>query len=224
MPERDRARPQPREWAEPTKRGAILRAAADLFFQKGYEATTTLEIATLAKTSKRTVYEEFPAKQDILRALIESSTAEMAEDIDIALPATRDELLATLRAFAGRFLRLVLDQKRMDMMRLAIAEQRRSPEIAKVMEASGRQKIIAAVQRVLGHAATRGLVSGQEIELAMNAYFCILLGNLQLGMLLGTEAPPTDKTLARRVDLAMQAVERLAIRRQTEENETRGRK
>jgi AcrR family transcriptional regulator len=224
MPERDRARPKPREWDEPTKRGAILRAAGDLFFQKGYEATTTLEIATLAKTSKRTVYEEFPAKVDILRALIESSTAEIAEDIDIALPATRDELLATLREFAGRFLRFVLDQKRMGMTRLAIAEQRRSPEIAKVIETSGRQQIIAAVQRALGHAATRGLILGQDIELMMNAYFYILLGNLQMGMLLGTEAPPTDKTLARRVDLAMQAVERLAIRRQTEEKEMRGRK
>jgi TetR/AcrR family transcriptional repressor of mexJK operon len=197
-----------RDWEEQTKRGEILRAAAKLFFEKGYEATTTRDIATLAKTSKRTVYAEFPSKDMILRSLIGSSSAEFTEAIDLELPTTRDGLLATLRAFGAHFLRLVLDHRRLNMTRLAIAESLRSPEIGREIETSGRQRLRASVERVLRHAAGAGLVQGQDIGLIMNAYFYVLLGNLQLGVLLGTEPQPTDADLAERVDIAMRIVER----------------
>lgn len=198
----------PRIWEQPTRQGEILRAAAKLFFEKGYAATTTRDIATLAKTSKRTVYAEFPSKEMILRALIGGSTAEITEAIDLELPATRQALLATLRAFAGHFLRLVLEQRRLSMMRLAIAESLRSPEIGKEVEALGRHKVRASVERVLRHAAGQGLIEGPDIELVMNAYFYVLLGNLQLGILLGTEPPASKATIDKRVDVAMRIVER----------------
>jgi AcrR family transcriptional regulator len=198
-----------REWELPTKRGAILRAAAKLFFEKGYEATTTRDIATLARTSKRTVYAEFPAKETILRALIGGSTAEITETIDLELPATREELLATLRVFGGHFLRIVLDHRRLSMTRLAIAESLRSPEIGKEIEALGRNKVSASVERVLRHAAAQGLIDGRDIGLVMSAYFYVLLGNLQIGILLGTEPPASKATIASRVDIAMRIVERL---------------
>jgi AcrR family transcriptional regulator len=209
MPKPDPDATKPRIWEEQTKHGEILRAAAMLFFEKGYEATTTRDIATLAKTSKRTVYAEFPSKEMILRALISGSTAEITEAIDLELPATREDLLATLRAFAGHFLRLVLEQRRLSMTRLAIAESLRSPEIGKEIESLGRHKVSASVERVLRHAAAQGLMHGRDIELMMNAYFYVLLGNLQIGILLGTEPPPSKATLAKRVDIAMRIVERL---------------
>src|SRR5215468_3285592 len=113
MPNHEPAGAKPRDWEQQTKRGEILRAAAKLFFEKGYEATTTRDIATLAKTSKRTVYAEFPSKEMILRALISGSTAEITETIDLELPATREALFSTLRVFGGHFLRLVLEQRRL---------------------------------------------------------------------------------------------------------------
>jgi TetR/AcrR family transcriptional regulator, mexJK operon transcriptional repressor len=208
MPKPDPSQAKLKDWEQPTKRGEILRAAAKLFFEKGYEATTTRDIATLAKTSKRTVYAEFPSKEMILRALIGASTAEITETIDLELPATREALLATLREFAGHFLRLVLEQRRLSMTRLAIAESLRSPEIGKEIESLGRTRVSAAVERVMRHAAAQGLIHGQDIELVMNAYFYVLLGNLQIGILLGTEPPASTTTIAKRVDVAMRIVER----------------
>lgn len=211
MPKPEPSTTKVREWELPTKRGEILRAAAKLFFEKGYEATTTRDIATLAKTSKRTVYAEFPSKETILRALIGGSTAEITETIDLELPAAREDLLATLRAFAGHFLRLVLEPRRLSMMRLAIAESLRSPEIGKEIEALGRNKVSASVERVLRHAAAQGLIRGPDIEPIMNAYFYVLLGNLQIGILLGTEPPASKATIAKRVDVAMGIVERFVM-------------
>ena len=209
MAKSDPSPAQVREWELPNKRGEILRAAAKLFFEKGYEATTTRDIATLAKTSKRTVYAEFPAKEMILRALIGGSTAEITETIDLELPATREALLATLREFGGHFLGLVLEHRRLSMTRLAIAESLRSPEIGKEIESLGRNKVSASVERVLRHAAGQGLIHGPDIVLVMNAYFYVLLGNLQVGILLGTEPPASTATIESRVDIAMRIVERL---------------
>ncbi|MDX2203785.1 MAG: TetR/AcrR family transcriptional regulator [Hyphomicrobiaceae bacterium] len=209
MPKHDPSPPPLRDWELPTKRGEILRAAAKLFFEKGYEATTTRDIATLARTSKRTVYAEFPSKEMILRALIGGSSAEITEAIDLELPATRDELLATLRAFARRLLAFVMEHRRLSMLRLAIAESLRSPEIGREIESAGRQRMISSVDRVLRHAAALGLVRGPDIELIMNAYFYVLIGNLQVGMLLGTEPPLSEATLATRVDVTMRILERL---------------
>lgn len=67
----------------------------------------------------------------------------------------------------------------------------------------------ASVERVLRHAAGQGLIQGPDIGLIMNAYFYVLLGNLQLGILLGTEPPASEATVAARVDVAMRIVERL---------------
>lgn len=211
MSSRDRNPPCAGDWKQQTKRGEILRAAAKLFFEKGYEATTTRDIATLAKTSKRTVYAEFPSKDMILRALIAGSSAEITEVIDLELPETREALLATLAAFADRFLRLVLEHRRVSMMRLAIAESLRSPQIGREIETTGRQKLSASVERVLRHSASKGFIDGRDIGLIMSAYFYVLLGNLQMGMLLGTEPPPTEATLRERVDVTMRIVERFVV-------------
>ena len=56
-------------------RERILSAAFSAFMEAGYAATSTLEIATRAKVSKRELYAEFGSKHGILQALI-ASTAE----------------------------------------------------------------------------------------------------------------------------------------------------
>ncbi|MFI6365121.1 TetR/AcrR family transcriptional regulator [Nocardia sp. NPDC050630] len=67
---------------EPTRRGGrgarqrILRAAADLFYNEGINATGVELIATKASVSKRTLYQHFPSKaalvEEYLRMLREA--------------------------------------------------------------------------------------------------------------------------------------------------------
>jgi AcrR family transcriptional regulator len=54
-------------------RARIIGAAFQAFMEKGYAGTSTLEIATRAKISKRDLYANFPNKQAILLACITSS-------------------------------------------------------------------------------------------------------------------------------------------------------
>jgi AcrR family transcriptional regulator len=54
-----------RERSKARRRAAIVRAAYELFAERGYDATTIADIAEAAEVAPRTVAMYFPAKQDI---------------------------------------------------------------------------------------------------------------------------------------------------------------
>jgi AcrR family transcriptional regulator len=54
-----------RERGKARRRDAIIRAAYELFAERGYDATTVSDIAAAAEVSPRTVAMYFPSKQDI---------------------------------------------------------------------------------------------------------------------------------------------------------------
>jgi AcrR family transcriptional regulator len=54
-----------RERSKARRRAAIIRAAYELFAERGYDATTVADIAEAAEVAPRTVAMYFPAKQDI---------------------------------------------------------------------------------------------------------------------------------------------------------------
>jgi AcrR family transcriptional regulator len=54
-----------RERNKARRRAAIVRAACELFAERGYDATTIADIAEAAEVSPRSVTMYFPAKQDI---------------------------------------------------------------------------------------------------------------------------------------------------------------
>jgi AcrR family transcriptional regulator len=67
--------------------GELRQAAAELFFDKGYEATTIREIATVLDVKSATLYYYFESKEHILYRVIRS---------------TMDEVLAGLRMMLDR--------------------------------------------------------------------------------------------------------------------------
>jgi AcrR family transcriptional regulator len=54
-----------RERSKARRRAAIIRAALELFAERGYDATTIADIAVAADVAPRTVAMYFPSKQDI---------------------------------------------------------------------------------------------------------------------------------------------------------------
>jgi len=62
------------------QRQAIVDAAAELFAQKGYEATTTKDIARAADIGESTLYGYFASKQEVLQAIL-SQQAEMVDSL-----------------------------------------------------------------------------------------------------------------------------------------------
>lgn len=61
------------------KRREIVRVAAQAFQDLGYERTSMLTIAERMSGSKQTLYNYFPSKEDLLRAVLDFDVGEVAD-------------------------------------------------------------------------------------------------------------------------------------------------
>jgi AcrR family transcriptional regulator len=88
-----------RERAKARRREAIIRAAYQLFADRGYRATTVADIAEAAEVAPRTVALYFPAKQDIALSRLSDAADELSQALRERQPGE------TLPAAVGRWLR-----------------------------------------------------------------------------------------------------------------------
>jgi AcrR family transcriptional regulator len=194
---------------EPPVRGRILEAAFAAFTRGGFAETSTLEIATRARVSKRELYALFGSKQDILVACISDRAGRLRLPVDLPELRDRETLGRTLSLFGGRLLREVSDPAVIAMFRLAISEAARTPDIAQALNEIGIAASRDALREIMRRARAAGLVSGEPVELA-GQFFGLLWGNLMLGLLLGIAERPSLRELERRAEAAAEAFLRAA--------------
>ena len=176
--------------AETPVQERILGAAFKSFTEDGYAGTSTLEIATRAKVSKRDLYANFSSKHAVLVACIMSRAERMRLPPDLPTPRSRQMLASTLTSFATKLVREVSHPSVIATFRLAIGEATRSPEIAQALDVAGRDAARGALAELLAKAQSSGLIgSGQPSEMAAQ-YLGLLWEGLLVGLLLGVAATP----------------------------------
>jgi len=188
--------------AEAPISGRILGAAFKAFTENGYAGTSTLEIATRAKVSKRDLYANFGSKQAVLIACIKSRTARMQLSPDLPVPQNRAMLAAALKGFAATLLDEVSHPSVIAMFRLAIAEATRSPEVAQTLQEAGRDASQQAVAGLLAEAQSAGLIGAGEPAAMAIQYLALLWGDLLVGLLLGRAVRPQADEIERRAETA----------------------
>ena len=103
-----------RERSKARRRAAIIRAAYELFAERGYDATTVADIAEAAEVAPRTVAMYFPAKQDIALSRFSDGVASLSASLRDRQPGER------LHDVFGRWLLTSqTDPEDRDMYRLA---------------------------------------------------------------------------------------------------------
>src|SRR5215472_12538614 len=186
-------------------RARIIGAAFQAFMEKGYAGTSTLEIATRAKISKRDLYANFPNKQAILLACITSRAARMRLPADLPATRSRDMLASILTTFGATVVREVCQPEVIAMFRLAISEAQRSPEIAETLNAS-RSVNRNTLAELLAEAQAAGILRDGDPRQMMERFFALLWGDLMVGRLLGVMAPPRPAEIDRRAHEATEAL------------------
>ena len=191
-------------------RERILGAAFKAFTENGYADTSTLEIATRAKVSKRDLYSNFGSKQAILIACIASRAQRMRLPPNLPPPRSRDVLAATLTTFGATVLREVSHPAVMAMFRLAIAEADHSPEVAETLNDS-RAINRGALADMLAEAQKLGILGDGDPQQMMEQFFALLWGDLMLGQLLSVSAVPKPSEINKRAQVAAEAFLKLYI-------------
>lgn len=181
----------------------ITGAAFQAFMTKGYAGTSTLEIATRAKVSKRDLYANFAGKEAILLACIARRAGRMQLP-NLPAPRNREMLAATLSAFGTTVLREVAHPQVVAMFRLAIAEAERAPEVAATLSATRRANR-DALAALLAQATDAGILGPGEPSAMMEDFFALLWGDLLMSRLLGATSAPKPREIERRAARATEA-------------------
>jgi len=190
-------------------RKRILEAAFEAFMKSGYAAASTLEIANRARVSKRELYSLVGNKQQMLIACIgERSTRRLTVPAALPVPHDRETLGQVLAAFGAQLLREVSDPIVIAVFRLAIAEVAQAPEVARTLDAIGRETTRAALRQIMSQAQESGLLEGRPAELA-EQFLGLLWRDLLVGLLLGVTERPAPREIAARARNATAAFLRI---------------
>jgi AcrR family transcriptional regulator len=182
---------------EPEVRARILDAAFAAFTKNGYAATSTLEIATNARVSKRELYALVGNKQEMLIACIGARATRLQVPADFPVPHDRETLAHVLASFGTQLVREITDPTVIAVFRLAIAEAVHAPEVAQVLDSIGRETSRAALRQIMARAQASGLLDGSPAELA-EQFGGLLWGNLMISLLLGVAERPNSREVAAR--------------------------
>src|SRR6202011_3726424 len=117
----------------------VLDAARQVFLERGFEGASIDEIAKAARSGKPTIYARFANKRALFTAVVMREVLSPIEQFETDLPtgATAKERLVT----AGlAMLEWTLRSERMGMMRLAVAEVQRFPDLASAVSQTARER------------------------------------------------------------------------------------
>lgn len=147
-------------------RQRILDAAAKAFLKNGYEQTSTAEIASRAKVSKRELYTHFRDKRDMLAAVITELQADIQAHANVSW-SSNDDVRDVLIKAGTELLQFISSERFGKLFRIVAAESFRDPVSSQKFyllgPAVGRKNTAAFLKR---HMAAGNLRSGDPLQAA----------------------------------------------------------
>lgn len=171
---------------DPAKTEAILEAASALFMEKGALASME-EIARRAGVSRQTLYNRFPSKVEIGRAL----AARRSDAISAPLRAGGDPE-TVLTAMAAALLHKLCGAAPGASMRGVVLMTPHAPELGEAIYQAGPAATLGRLSAWLAEQDQLGLLSVPDPLAAAEMYSGMVLGHGHLRGVLGLPHPPFD--------------------------------
>jgi AcrR family transcriptional regulator len=183
------------------QRQLIMDAAAELFAQKGYQATTTKDIAQAVDLGESTLYGYFSSKQEVLQAIL-SNQAEMVDSLLIHLTELEDR--QSLVDLVDLLMEKILT--RTVYNRVLIAEAWTDDEVLQSYVITRWQPVMQTLQDFISTKIVKGIFRPIEPEMGARMIVGSFIAAI-LPVLRGVEPPPTPE---RRHALAVMIVETIS--------------
>jgi AcrR family transcriptional regulator len=129
----------------------ILDAAGKVFLERGFGGASVDEIADVAHAGKPTIYARFPGKEALFAACVARKVRQNTGLASVA--ATSGTIEERLAAVAATLLERALTPETIGLMRSAIAEARRFPDLASSVSRMARDRGTELVAKLLGEIA-----------------------------------------------------------------------
>jgi AcrR family transcriptional regulator len=168
------------------RKAQLLDAAAHVFSHKGYEKTTTKEIAEVADVSEGTLFNYFATKRELLIGVAKAYADEVASDIESVQGETFEDMLAQL--MANRFRR----GRERRLFMLFLYESRLNADVHEYYVQEALHRIIAATEQRLTALIASGVMRSVDPTLAARMMSATIMGFaalFELGVPLGPGTP-----------------------------------
>lgn len=192
------------------RREKLLAAAAEIFFEQGYAATSIDAIIARSGGSKRNIYNEFGNKEGLFTALV-SMHAERALSTLVIDEIEGRTLRETLISFGCQLMGVFLSPVMIGLYRSVVAEAGRNPVLGRIYYENGPARGAARLATVLEAAHARGEFHADDCARIADHFVGLMRDNLYLQVTLGLRPPPdeqeTRKAVLSAVDLFLKGIE-----------------
>jgi AcrR family transcriptional regulator len=185
------------------RREALLHAAAEVFFEQGYAATSIDAIIARAGGSKRNIYSEFGSKEGLFSAIV-ANTADKALSTLAIEEIEGHDLQETLTAFGQRLMAIYMSPTLIGIYRIAVTEANRFPDLVKSFYEQGPGRAASQLAAVLEGVKERGDIRADDCLRVAGHFVGMIRDNLHLQVLLGLRLPPSDDEMREAVASAVE--------------------
>lgn len=169
---------------ENPKRRAILEAAAQLFLERGFTATSMDAIAEAAPVSKPTLYSHFKDKSDLFGAVVSGRCCSLMYSLHQHAEADED-IETALRAIAASLYDLIYEPDAIRLFRIIISELKQFPTLGKTLYSEGPTKALALLSNYLDMQNGKGVLHIEDPDTAARMFVSMLKGDHHMQFLLG---------------------------------------
>lgn len=185
------------------RRAAILKIAHEAFLSEGYAATSMSAIAARVGGSKATLYNYFPSKEDLFRAVVQDRCEQIGGLLDQGLLEGGD-FRTVLTKFGERFVTLILSEEFVRTYRMMMAEGVRFPEIGCAFYETGPRQVAHRVGEYFTTAIEAGeLRRGEDPDLMAKYFLDLCLSHIHHRRLWNVKPDPTAEDIRANVARAV---------------------
>lgn len=172
------------DYLDNPKRRAILDAAARLFLERGFTATSMDAIAEAAPVSKPTLYSHFKDKGDLFGAVVNGRCCSLMKSLYEHTTAEED-IETSLRGIANSFFDLIYAAEAISLYRIIISELKQFPGLGQTLYSEGPTKILGLLSTFFAQQNERGALAVDDPEMAARLFLSMLKGDYHMQCLLG---------------------------------------
>ncbi|GHE20191.1 TetR/AcrR family transcriptional regulator [Halomonas urumqiensis] len=188
---------------DPTKRDAMMDAAACLFFQHGLDGVTMEAVAREAGVSKVTVYGHFSTKEALFGSVIRRETEKMRQGLE-CLPDTTEGLRQSLIDIGMGITRFLMQPHVLAVERVIAMQGEQHPKLVRAFFEAGPWATCQWLQEQLCALEDAGLIRLPDAAQAADQLCSMWQGMLVKEMRMAVRPPPSDEELHRQVSAAVE--------------------
>lgn len=177
--------------AKNERREAMMRAAAQLFFEKGYGGTSLNAIIAMVGGSKRNFYTDFDGKEGLFKALVNEKMERLLNE-QLQTADLGADLRTTLVDIAHFMIRSFRDPDVLGIYRLVLKESLSFPDLGHAFFESSMDRATEYITDMLRNKFEQEHLPAVNYWMAADNFVGMLHGKWLYEVLLGLQPVPSD--------------------------------